>query len=751
MQTPGNDSLVGSVVDDRYLVESRIARGGMSTVYLAMDQRLERHVALKVLYPHLAADSGFLARFEREAKSAARLSHPHVVGVLDQGTDGSLAYLVMEYVPGRTLRDLLAERTRLTPRQALAFMDAVVDGLAAAHDAGLVHRDVKPENVLLADNGQIKIADFGLARAVSTTTNTGTLVGTVAYLAPELVTGGGSDERSDVYSAGIMLYEMLTGAQPFTGQVPIQVAFQHVHSTVPAPSEACPGLAEDLDELVQWCTAPDPEDRPVDGRALLGELRHIRTSLSDQDLDYSHPDSQAAGGRPDGHPTGTNEADGGSAGSGASGATEVLGGPAGGGSGATEVFPAGRFPAGATEVLSAAPPPGGREPFATEVLQRTDNATTVLSAAAPGTAPRTRQNDDGEGNHPRADGASDADGPQTLHGGRTAGTSWSERRQALRDFKAFQRRSDRDAHRPQVSLRRGRPRRRGLLLTLLLVLLLAAATFAGWFFGAGPGALVGVPAVASTRADDAGRILGDHGLRYTTSEVYDEVIAAGFAVGTDPAALEEIRKFQPVTLLVSKGPELFTVPNVIQRTTDAAAEDLADAGLVLGTVTEAYSPSVPAGSVISQLPAVDAQLRQGTPVDVVVSIGPEPVEVPSVIGQSEKEATKVLEDAGFTVETAADKVYSRDVASGSVAGQSPASGLAEAGSTVTLTISQGPRMVEVPNLTGRQVDEARRELEELGFQVQVNEILGGFFGTVRAQDPSGKSAPEGSLVTLTVV
>ena len=272
MHEPVSDPLLETLVDNRYLVHSRIARGGMSTVYLATDTRLDRDVALKVLYPHLAADRGFLDRFEREAKSAARLSHPHVVGVLDQGVTESLSYLVMEYVPGRTLRDVLNERHRLSPRLALAMMDAVVDGLAAAHEAGLVHRDVKPENVLLASSGAIKIADFGLARAVTTSTNTGTLVGTVAYLAPELVTGAGADARSDIYSAGIMLYEMLTGSQPFTGEVPIQVAFAHVHSSVPAPSAACPGLAEDLDELVLWCTSQDPEDRPVDGRALLASF-----------------------------------------------------------------------------------------------------------------------------------------------------------------------------------------------------------------------------------------------------------------------------------------------------------------------------------------------------------------------------------------------------------------------------------------------------------------------------------------------
>ncbi|WP_318241926.1 Stk1 family PASTA domain-containing Ser/Thr kinase [Arthrobacter gallicola] len=705
-----NDPLLETLVDNRYVVRSRIARGGMSTVYLATDTRLDRDVALKVLYPHLAADRGFLDRFEREAKSAARLSHPHVVGVLDQGIEDSLAYLVMEYVPGHTLRDVLNERGRLTPRLALAMLDAVVDGLAAAHEAGLVHRDVKPENVLLASSGAIKIADFGLARAVTTSTNTGTLVGTVAYLAPELVTGAGADERSDIYSAGIMLYEMLTGVQPFTGEVPIQVAFAHVHSTVPAPSAACPGLAQDLDELVQWCTAQDPEDRPVDGRALLGELRHIRTSLTDAQLDFHSP------GVPPAQP--------GHAAQPGNSQAESPGQPNSLTARTSVVRPV--APSGATEVI------GRTEPHATEVIQRAENATTVL----PGLPPQADEQDYDD---------------EMDDGGYPAVSGRAGRRQARRDFKAQQKQSSRDAQRPEVSLRPGSPRRRGVLVGLLIFLLVAAAAFAGWFFGAGPGALVSIPEVSNTPAAAASARLGDEGLRYTTNEVYDEVVAAGLAIGTDPNAPEQVRRFQTVTLLVSKGPELFSVPNVIQRTLESAEEELSAAGLAAGSVTEDFNESVPAGRVIAQVPAADAELRRGTPVDLTVSKGPAPVEVPSVVGQAEDRAVKALEDAGLTASIAPSRVNSTDVPKGAVVTQSPAGGLLERGAAVTLTISDGPRMIQVPSYIGKQADTARRELEELGFKVQVNEILGGFFGTVRAQDPSSGTAPEGSVITLTVV
>ncbi|MBP3036865.1 PASTA domain-containing protein [Arthrobacter sp. zg-ZUI100] len=721
MHEPVNDPFVGSVVDERYLVLSRIARGGMSTVYLATDQRLDRNVALKVLDPHLAADRGFLGRFEREAKSAARLSHPHVVGVLDQGFSDNLAYLVMEYVPGKTLRELLETRTRLTPRLALALLDAVVDGLAAAHDAGLIHRDVKPENVLLADNGSIKIADFGLARAVSTSTNTGTLVGTVAYLAPELVTGTGADERSDVYSVGIMLYEMLTGRQPFTGTAPIQVAFQHVHSTVPAPSVACPGLAEDLDELVQWCTAPEPDNRPVNGRALLGELRHIRTSLSDEQLDFHCP-----------------EPAGGEAGTG-SNATEAMD------SAATTALP--RPPSGATEVLSAAGATErvqdqGAGSYPTEVIRRTDNATSVFPGYAGGAA--GTEYDDGAAGYD--------DGAHHPSGDAVAPASRAERRQARRDLKAEQRRDTRDAHRPEVSLRGGRPRRRGALLVVLAVLLVAAALFTGWFFGRGPGAVVAIPDVANVSEEAAQALLSGEGLRYSTNEIHDEVVAAGLAVGTDPDAPGEIRRYQPLTLLISKGPELFDVPNVVQRTVEAGSENITDAGLTVGAVTEEHSETVETGKIISQFPAPDTQLRRDTAVNLVVSLGPAPVQVPSVVGKTQDEAVQLLENAGLTADVLPAQVNSREIPAGSVAVQAPASGLVERGSAVALTISKGPVMVSVPNVVRQSPDEARAQLEGLGFQVQISELLGGLLGIVQSQDPSGGStAPEGSVINLRVV
>lgn len=252
----------------------------MATVYVATDLRLERRVALKVMHSHLSDDAVFQSRFIQEARAAARLADPHVVNVFDQGQEGEMAYLVMEYLPGITLRELLRDQKRLSIPQTVTIMDAVLSGLAAAHRAGIVHRDVKPENVLLAEDGRIKIGDFGLARA--TTANTGSgqmLLGTIAYLAPELVTRGTADARSDIYALGIMLYEMLTGEQPYKGEQPMQIAFQHATESVPRPSIRNPGVPEPLDELVLWTTERSPDERPRDADEMLERLREIEQQL----------------------------------------------------------------------------------------------------------------------------------------------------------------------------------------------------------------------------------------------------------------------------------------------------------------------------------------------------------------------------------------------------------------------------------------------------------------------------------------
>ncbi|MFM5967533.1 MAG: protein kinase domain-containing protein [Micrococcales bacterium] len=270
-------NLTGQTLSGRYLIRRLLANGGMAGVYLAEDTRLDREVALKIIHPHLA--ESYRERFVAEAKIAARLSHPNLVNVFDQGQDGQFAWMAMEYVPGITLRDVMDKFQGLHADRALELFEPLLAGLASAHKAGILHRDLKPENVLLSDDGRIKLSDWGLAREVDQRTKTESLIGTVAYVSPELVLRGSADARSDVYAAGILLFELVTGRQPFLGDQAVQVAFQHANESVPAPSSINSRIPPIIDELVLWATAREPAHRPADAGELLAVVTRARAEL----------------------------------------------------------------------------------------------------------------------------------------------------------------------------------------------------------------------------------------------------------------------------------------------------------------------------------------------------------------------------------------------------------------------------------------------------------------------------------------
>jgi serine/threonine-protein kinase len=271
--------LTGQLIASRYLIKAFVASGGMASVYRAQDQVLEREVALKIIHPHLATDKSFVEKFRREAKMAASLSHPNLVNVFDQGTDDQVIFLVMEFVPGINLRDALNDFGALTADKALEILEPLTAGLAAAHSAGILHRDLKPENVFLSDSGSVKLGDFGLAREISSHTQTGAVVGTAAYLSPELVLRGQADARSDIYSLGVMAFEMLTGKQPYSGDQAVQIAYQHANNNIPAPSSLNPQVPELLDEIVLWATARNPKDRPANAKELLPVISRAKSDI----------------------------------------------------------------------------------------------------------------------------------------------------------------------------------------------------------------------------------------------------------------------------------------------------------------------------------------------------------------------------------------------------------------------------------------------------------------------------------------
>ncbi|HEY4616463.1 MAG TPA: PASTA domain-containing protein [Citricoccus sp.] len=675
------DPLTGTVIEGRYEIRSRLARGGMSTVYLAVDRRLDREVALKVLYPHLAESHSLVQRFEQEAKTAARLSHPHVVNVLDQGVDhspdGDLAYLVMEYVPGYTLRTVLQRRQAMTPRVALAYLEAIVDGLAAAHRAGLVHRDVKPENVLVSRDGQIKVADFGLARATTDFTGTGAaLMGTVAYISPELVSGSPADERSDIYAVGILAYEMLTGRQPFAGASPIQVAYQHVNNEVPPPSGRVPGLAEALDRLVLWCTARNPRDRPADAGVLLTEVRHLRSSMADPDLDFEPP-ALAAGPAAE-HPTEAfgglaahEDEDGGDQGRDGDRDRDPhenthenthdtgelldreedldgLNGPGdlGGLDGLDDAQGFTR-PQDATEVIGRPGVTEALDPAATTVLPTPDShRTSVLPGlpAAPGRQPLSATR--GAGPAPAADApvAPEATGmarwlPWSRGGsGRPASTRQQRRQQQRR------------ARTPTEDLGH-RSSTRMWAWAAIVIIATATLVLAGWFFGSGPGAVVVVPDVAGHSRGAAVDALEATGVGYTLTRAHDDMIAEDSVISMDPGPGTQLRRYDTVRVTVSSGPQLLDVPDVAGLDRAQAARALEAAGLGLGQVTHEHSGTVEAGQVVRQVPDAGAGRRRGHPVAVVLSDGPATVAVPDVTGRPEPEARRLLGEAGLEADT----------------------------------------------------------------------------------------------------
>ncbi|WP_291279902.1 PASTA domain-containing protein [Galactobacter sp.] len=685
------DPMIGSLLDERYAIERRIARGGMATIYLAMDTKLQRKVAVKVLYPHLAEDPSFVRRFEAEAIAAAKLSHPHVVSVYDQGVDGDTAYLVMEYVPGATLRDVIKTQGRLSPRATLQLTDALLSGLAGAHQAGLVHRDVKPENVLLAPDGRIKVTDFGLARAASAHTATGALIGTVAYVSPELVTGTPADTRSDLYAVGIMLYEMLTGAQPFTAETGWQVALKHVNETVPPAGESVVGLAPDLEEVVAWCTRHDPEDRPHDAEALRQELDHIRAGMTPAQLDLGEPRTTLSTLLASTLAVLRRSDPARAAGSGANASTNAAA------RGTTVVGQAGD-----QDATAAVRPTDPEAP--TEAL-RASGATTANTRALPVHGGRTDQ-DAAEARSAATPMGTDPTGTTKLGAPHTVprlprdtaqvSTSAETRPLSNREERALMRRRAKEAQQPTTFLQRPGAKKRVAIWLSIVIIVAALLGGAGWYFGAGPGGKVLIPDLQGRSAAQATADLSDQGLSVKEKKVFDETVGQGKVVGTDPEAGEHIRKFTPLTVMISKGPHLYAVPNVVGMTEDQATSALEKAHLKAGTITEDYDESVDVGKVLRQSEETGATFRSGTTVSLVLSKGPAPIDVPDLKNLDADAAQALLSAAGLGSVQGED-VFSDDVEAGRVAEQSPEAGSSDdKGATITWHLSKGPEKTGNP-------------------------------------------------------
>ncbi|MGW5348124.1 Stk1 family PASTA domain-containing Ser/Thr kinase [Streptomyces sp. HUAS TT3] len=608
MDTTLDDPLVGQTLDGRYRIDARIAAGGMATVYRALDTRLDRILALKVMHPALAADAAFVDRFIREAKSVARLAHPNVVAVFDQGTDGPYTYLAMEYVSGCTLRDVLRERGALQPRAALDVLEPVLAALGAAHRAGFVHRDMKPENVLIGDDGRVKVADFGLVRSVDTVTSTtGAVLGTVSYLAPEQIENGVTDTRVDVYACGVVLYEMLTGDKPHTGGTPAQVLYRHLHEDVPPPSAAVPGLPVALDELVVQATARTPDLRPYDAAALLGLALDARSRLTDVELDAVPPQAHAE------------------VRSSAEDRTSVIPRTAGA-----------RQPVEHTSLLAEPPLPGpaaqapapesapGRARAGVRVRR---GPLLVVAAVLLALGIGTGVWYIGSGQFTKV--------PNLL--GKTEAEARSELSAAGLGVKRVDRKfSDAfDRGTVMASDPQGAKRIRGNGAVVLTV-------------SRGPEVVV-VPDVKGRPLEAAKAELTKTGLAPgIVTQAFNEDVPQGSVISTEPNGGQKRAPDTAVSITVSKGRPV-PVPSVAGKPLDQARTALQDLGLKVETAPDEINSPFPAGTVANQSVGAGAQAAAGDTVVLTASKGPRQVPVPNVVGLEADAARRTLEAAGFKV------------------------------------------------------------------------------------------------------
>ena len=709
--------LTGTVLEGRYRVGARIARGGMSTVYRGVDLRLSRPVAIKVMESSFAADPTFLTRFEREARLAAGLTHPGVVAVYDQGRDADVVFLVMELVDGGTLRDLMRQSGALPVAATMSILEPLLSALGAAHAGGLVHRDVKPENVLISARGEVKVADFGLVRAVTSQTmaTRDLILGTVAYLSPEQVATGAADARSDVYAAGIVAYEMLTGQTPYGGDNAISVAYQHVHSDVPPVTDLAPGVPVELDDLILAATRRDPMARPRDASAFLSALVATRSRLGLVRTPVPVP-RMAAHPADGGHPSPSAGRPARSTGSAAQTRTAVR--PAG---------PGGTAVVGGVRPATVHLPPAPPGPRVPPVRRKTSRLrlrlvvvllVVLLAVAA-------------------------AAGGWWLGSGRWAyspaavGVDRQSAETLVREAGLV----------PHISVEPSNTVLPGTVADTRPVpgskllkgsdVELVVSTGRPLVPRVPPGTSVAEASKLVSAAHLTPRVALD-------ADRYDSSVPAGAVVTTDPASATALAIAAPVRLIRSKGSPLRTVPEVAGKSVEDARNKLLVAGFATAPDKLTFDPVGADGAVLGTDPQPGLQAPQGSAVALLIA---DSLTVPDVRGETNDQATTDLQRSGFAV-VVGPATYDSDVDGDSAVGTSPAAGskVDPDVNDIVLTLSDA---VTVPDVTRGDVGAARSQLDTLGLVLSVSAMFGSSGASVIDQVPgAGSRVQPGSTVIV---
>jgi len=629
--------LSGELIDGRYQLTRQVANGGMASVYEAIDTRLDRKVAVKIMHPHLAQDEAFVNRFIREAKAAAALSHPNIVAVQDQGWNQNgvpAVFIVMELIEGHTLREYLNERGKFEIKDAINYLTPILSALAAAHDLGIVHRDMKPENILISKEGRVKIADFGLARGEligsTMTAESSVILGSVSYLSPEQVQRGVADSRSDVYAVGIVAFEMLTGEKPFLGDSPIQIAYMHVNQEIPSLRSKRKEIPEALDELILKATDRDPDKRPRTAGEFLKALESIQNEI---------------------------------------------------------------------------------DPKTNQMKLALDLPVEPIKEKPRGKMKKQVEEEKEES---------------------------IEIKETTKEIRAAKEEKKRASKR----VRRNRK---------VAIILAIALGVGGWYTLVGPGSRVVVPSVVGGTYEEAVSTLTPLGLTTVILEKrFDEDIAKGAIIETDPAGGGRVASGGQVKLIVSKGPERYIIPSVTGLTPEAATTALEKFPLIVGANTEVFNTEIPKGFVISTSPTSGTQVKRDTPVSLVISKGVETVALASYSGKSGEQALNELNDLGFNVESS--YAFNEKVLSGVVISQSPTGvDVAPKGSTISLVISKGSQYVFIPNVFSLDQLKATQALQDLQLKVVVKKLGTKKVKKVTNISPKvGSKVKRGSVVTITV-